>query len=180
MQKSLHGLIQSSLYQISRRLPEIIFDTCGDRSGFEAWELDELKEALRLVLEKTSLSTKFCFFIDGLDEYNGDVQDVIDIVQSLGTSDHIKICASSRPWIEFKNSFAGPQKTLILQGFTRDEMVAFLRDKIAGNANFKSLKSIDPTCEEIIDEIAARAKGVWLWVFLVSRDIKKALNSKEG
>lgn len=180
MQKSLHGLMRSLLYQMFRRMPEIILDICGERSGFEAWELFELKETLRLVLEETSLSTKFCFFIDGLDEYNGDVQDLIDIVQFLGTSKHIKICASSRPWSEFEDAFAGyPENTLVLQDFTKDDMVAFIRDEIAENANFKQLKLTDPGCEEIIDEIAARAKGVWLWVFLVSRDIKKALNSKE-
>lgn len=176
---TLRGLIQSLLYQMLKQIPDIILDVYGNRSGFEAWELGELKEALRLLLRRADLSTRFCFFIDGLDEYSGEPQDVVDVIQSLAKSTHVKICASSRPWHVFEDASTDPKKTLAVQDFTKDDMASSVHDEIAENVSFKKLKSRDPNCESIIKEISLRAKGVWLWVHLVSRDIKRALNSKE-
>lgn len=179
MQKSLHGLVQSLLYQILRKMPGLIPEICGAHAEYEAWEFAALKEMIRRLLKRTSLSTKFCFFIDGLDEYNGDVQDVVEVLQSLVKPRHIKICASSRPWPAFEDAFANTDNTLAVQDFTKEDMKLFVRDTIAVNSNLQRLASRDPSYEKIIIEIAARARGVWLWVFLVSRDLKRALDSEE-
>lgn len=43
------------------------------------------------------LSLKICLFIDGLDKYEGDHSDVVEILQGLAKSEDVKICLSSRP-----------------------------------------------------------------------------------
>jgi hypothetical protein len=40
---------------------------------------------------------KFCLFIDGLDEYQGDYDDLLDLLFQLQQPDHVKSCVSSRP-----------------------------------------------------------------------------------
>lgn len=179
MQKSLHGLFQSLLYQILRKIPSYIPETCGSHPDCEGWEFSELKTMLRKLLSKTSMSMKFCFFIDGLDEYDGDVQDVIDILKLFSESKHVKICASSRPWPAFEAAFRDSRKELIVQDFTRDDMKTFLQDHVADNPTFKRLKETEPRYQSLVDEIATRARGVWLWVVLVTKDLKTALAGNE-
>lgn len=179
MQKSLHGLIQSLAYQILRKMPDLIPELCGSHMDHEPWEFSELKMLFRRLLARMSTSAKFCFFIDGLDEYSGNAGDVVEILKYLVRSKNIKICASSRPWPAFEEAFTNPNNTLVLQDFTRDDMEAFVRDIIADNSNYKRLVRKDPIYEELIASIATRARGVWLWVFLVSRDLKEALDGKE-
>ena len=38
-----------------------------------------------------------CFFIDGLDEYDGDHVELIRLLQDFSQPNNIKICASNRP-----------------------------------------------------------------------------------
>jgi hypothetical protein len=43
---------------------------------------------------------RFCFFIDGLDEYEGDSSDYVDLVQLIsewGSSKSLKVICSARP-----------------------------------------------------------------------------------
>ncbi|KAL1866504.1 hypothetical protein Daus18300_006739 [Diaporthe australafricana] len=125
-----------------KQIPDTILNVCRNRSGFEAWELGELKEALRLLLQRTDLSTRFCFFIDGLDQYGGEPQDVVDVIQSLTKSAHV--CASSRPWHVFKDSFTHPQKTLAVQYFTKDDLASFVHDEetLNGKDEYPTLKTV--------------------------------------
>jgi hypothetical protein len=51
--------------------------------------------------KQNDISTKFCFFVDGLDEYEGDHRDIIQIMDVLSASTKMKICVSSRPWSIF-------------------------------------------------------------------------------
>lgn len=179
MEKSLHGLFQSLLYQILRKIPSYIPDTCGAHPDYEEWEFSELKTMLRKLMNKTGLSMKFCFFIDGLDEYDGDVQDVIDILKLFSKSKHIKICASSRPWPALETAFQDSRKELIVQDFTRDDMKIFVQDHVTDNPTFQRLKKTEPRYQSLVDEIATRARGVWLWVVLVTKDLKTALAGNE-
>ncbi len=78
MEKSHQGLLQSILYQILKQCPEIIPNICSSRwhSNSTDYELDgewnrkELDGCFHRLIDQ-SLSTKFCFIIDGLDEYDG-------------------------------------------------------------------------------------------------------------
>ena len=61
-------------------------------SNSNVWTLQELLEALRLFREYGTTSNKFCFFIDGLDEYERDHQMLIDFVKELVHSPNVKLC----------------------------------------------------------------------------------------
>jgi len=52
--------------------------------------------------------------------------------------------------------------------------------KLGKNENFHRLENAQFTCETIMKAIADLAQGVWLWVFLVTRDLVHAVNRDEG
>lgn len=130
MQKSQQGLLQSLLYQVLRQCPVLIPTVCPSRAGTNnfyqsppAWTRQELAEAFSQSGRQTLSTTKFCFFVDGLDEYEGEKTELIHILEGLATSSSIKICLSSRPWNVFVNAFGrSNERKLLLQDFTEDDI----------------------------------------------------------
>ncbi|KAI8664187.1 hypothetical protein NCS55_00926500 [Fusarium keratoplasticum] len=182
MQKSQVGLLQSLLYQILRRAPTLIPHVCSDdRLDHERWEINELKTAFEALAKHSGLSTKFCFFIDGLDEYDGEEEDVVSFLTFFSGSKlaDIKICASSRPRQVFK-PFQERVYSLAVQDFTSEDMKTHVRQRLQMNEKFKALGASQPGCEELMAQIAQQSQGVWLWVFLVTRDLVHAVNRNEG
>ena len=180
MQKSQLGLFQSLLYQILRRVPSLIPHVCSDRLIHEVWETAELKKIFQRIAIQSVLDTKFCFFIDGLDEYDGKEEEVVEMITFLSSSPNIKICASSRSRSIFEEFFSDLNRRLIIHNFTHEDMKKYVRQRLYDNPKFRDLKASDPACEEIVTLISTRAQGVWLWVFLVSRDLLHAVNRNEG
>lgn len=73
------------------------------------WSRGMLLDAFqRLSVCSQAIETKFCIFINGLDEYKADakhsLEDLIKIIQHLTKLD-IKICVASGPWNEFEEAF---------------------------------------------------------------------------
>lgn len=52
-----------------------------------------------------SFPIMFCFFIDSLDEFDGNYATIVHIIKDLAASPYIQICLSSRPWNVFLNAF---------------------------------------------------------------------------
>jgi hypothetical protein len=75
IQKSQEGLLRTLLYDIFRQCPEQIEPSCDSRwSGNrdDEWTVSELHQVLGRVSRGQDLPFNFCFFIDGMDEYEGD------------------------------------------------------------------------------------------------------------
>lgn len=180
-QKSKTGLLQSLLYQILRHNPELtpIANTVRDRQSYETWDLAELKSAFWQVVSRTEMNTRFCFFIDGLDEYGGEEEDISKILVSIIESPHIKICVSSRPRVVFENDLCSDSYSLKMQDLTKDDMRIYVRNIIDEIKRSRELSGSEQEVESLTEQIAKDARGVWLWVFLVSRDLKKAVNRHE-
>lgn len=180
MQKSQIGLFQSLLYQILRQAPELAPLVCSNhRLDHEIWEFRDLKRAFESITTHTALSTKYCFFIDGLDEYNGTEEDILSFLSYLSNSKSadIKICVSSRPRALFK-PFEQSVDSLTIQPFTEEDMRTHVRAGLQMNGKLNNLPKSG--CEEIIADISKQAQGVWLWVDLVTRELVHAVNRDEG
>jgi hypothetical protein len=180
MQKSQAGLLQSLLYQIMRQIPSLVSLIEESKQLHEIWQFSELKSLFTQIMSETALTTKFCFFIDGLDEYDGDEEDIAKLLCLISESPHIKICASSRPRTVFDKTLWSGQYFLAMQDFTKNDMRNYVRKKLLENSEFKALEKLDPDCTMVMDKIAEEANGVWLWVDLVTRDIIRAANRNEG
>ena len=145
------------------------------------WTRIELIDAFAELPKQSTLSKKFCFFIDGLDEYDGDHKEVIDLMRNLTTSTDIKICASSRPLNVFEMAFGrGSHPTIRLEDLTRIEINLYVRGTLEENHLSRQLKTRDnDRCEELVKEIVDKARGVFLWVFLIVRFLIKGLTNAD-
>jgi len=175
MQKSQEGLLQTLLYEIFRKCPNLIRTCLPHRwtvSNQDSWSRPELFRTFRVIKEGLTTSTRFCFFIDGLDEFDGEPRDLLSVIQDLSDSPSIKVCASSRPWQIFKDEFdKNPDRRLYLQDLTRTDIQAYVRNNFEDDANFQEAKDEDVGYEELVNQIVERAQGVWLWVALVTKSL---------
>ena len=145
MQKSQEGLLQSLLYEVLRQRPDLIPTVCPTRwntksdSYLDSWTRTDLFEALERLIHQDITSLKFCFFIDGLDEYNGDHFEMIEILKHFSTASNIKLCLWSRPWEVFKDAFDRDiDQRLYLQDLTRNDIKLYVRSKLEENRAFSA------------------------------------------
>lgn len=170
MQKSLQGLLQSLVYEILSKHQARMPTLCPSRwssvtPATEPWKQSELKKILSSLARQDTGPTKFCFFIDGFDEYDGNTFEILNCLADINCSTKIKLCLSSRPWNCFENSF-GKQRTrkLYLQDLTKDDIKCYV-SKTIGHTLVPSISQ----------ELIWKAQGVFLWVVLAVRSLQRGL-----
>ena len=142
------------------------------------WTQSELLEAFDL-LTKQSKSARLCFFIDGLDECTDDHGELIDLLKKLASFSHIKLCLSSRPWLRFEDTF-GPSSDLTLQDLTYRDVKHYIGTKLCESPRYLELEQKEPIfAADLVEEIAKKASGVWLWVHLVVQSLLEGLTNSD-
>ncbi|KAL8857713.1 MAG: hypothetical protein Q9178_005748 [Gyalolechia marmorata] len=185
MQKSQEGLLQTLLYHVLRQVPSLIRIVCPvhwNNDGFEQpeWTRPEILKTLHELRKHTFDTTRFCFFIDGLDEYEGTHGDIIELINSFTSGGDIKIVISSRPWDVFEDAYGNNSgQSLRLQDLTRNDIACFVRDDLEKDQHFRQLKLEDRRYEDFVQEIVERASGVFLWVFLVVRSLRRGFSNAD-
>jgi hypothetical protein len=179
LQRNQLGLFQSLLYQILRNIPELIHMVCSERLAHEEWDVETVQSTLQRIATADNLRAKFCFFIDGLDEYDGAEEELIEMLRFLSTSNNIKICVSTRPRRLFLLFFQKRDRNITISDFTKDDMRLYVQRELRKSEKFLLMERDTPKCGDIVQTIVDLAQGVWLWVYLVSRDVKHAVNRDE-
>lgn len=189
MQKSWKGLLQSLLFQILSTCPDIAEKICPARWNEArdlqlpppSWRSDELVSTIELAFSEIANSHRFCFFIDGLDEYEGDDHfELISLIERLQGSESAKFCVSSRPWNVFVTNFAlANVPTLVLEEKTIGDMAKYIHGTLEEDRRFQRLKAREDRADELATEISEKANGVFLWVFLVVRELLRGLNEQD-
>ncbi|KAK7704629.1 hypothetical protein SLS64_008393 [Diaporthe eres] len=186
IQKSQEGLFRALLFQVLSQRPEIIDKVCTDRlhapyaESFGPWSRRQLLQALDNIAAIKDPKFKLCLFIDGLDEYQGDHTEIVQVIQTIASHDHLKICASSRPWLDFLDAFDSSPWKLYVHDLTQQDMYHFVRDTLAENSQFKRLLSSHRSAAtELIVEITKRSQGVFLWTFLVVQSLSRGLRNED-
>ena len=184
MQRTQDGLLRGLLFQLLIQCPELVPVATPRRwyanSTFhkfpDQWSRAELANALAAVLNGNKLPIRFCFFIDGLDEYEGDHLQLIADFTHMARSHDAKICVSSRPWTEFKMAFAHDDKRhLVLEHYTEKDMAQYIKDTLVNHESFARLTQEDKRSEMFIQELKSTANGVFLWVTLAVRSLLRGL-----
>jgi hypothetical protein len=185
--------LKGLLYQVILQCPHLIPSVWSSRwdagntfdISFDHWTRQELTDALVHIIACGSLKSKFCFFVDGLDEYAdayvGEHHAMIKFLDHLAQSSHVKLCVSSRPWNVFKDRY-GERDDLkfILQDLTSEDMLRFAQDLLQDDERFQRLVSREPKALSLAVQIRDRAEGVFLWVFLVTRSLQSGLSDHDG
>ncbi|KAI9712065.1 MAG: hypothetical protein M1820_001774 [Bogoriella megaspora] len=188
-QKSQKGLLRSLLFEILRQAPELIPAVCSWQweavkpSSHEdpyteghLWDsLQPLAAAFRKLRDLSNPKLKFCIFVDGMDENQGDHQDIIDILSALTQNPAFKVCASSRPLNIFENTFGKVSgRKLYMHLVTEDDIRLYAKAKLEACAASASVD--DPSqATLLVDQIVAKSQGVFLWVFLVVRSLREGI-----
>ena len=175
LQRSQQGLIRSILFDILSQCPDLVPMVAPARLHdhylrHRPWKTSELRDICRKLTEQ-SIDLKFCFFVDGLDEYEGEQRDVINILTDLAALPNIKLCASSRPWNEFQKRFGPMQQQLVLEKHTEDDIALYVKERLGDDRYFASWAREDPRLKHLIETIIEKAQGVFLWVRLMVSDL---------
>ncbi|TVY35313.1 hypothetical protein LSUB1_G005650 [Lachnellula subtilissima] len=189
-QKSQQGLLRTILYQILRQCPELIQVAYNEQwvamtsdgkilkeSRDELLTVRALLDTLKKISTSTASDTKFCFFLDGLDEYDGRPADIIELINTLKSFRNVKTCVSSRPWNEFEDRFGDSRWKLYMQDLTKKDIRLYIEDTLGKHSRFQQLQKEDPQCPNFVGNVVKDADGVFLWVFLVIRSLLDGLTN---
>lgn len=198
LQKSLAGLVRSLLFHVLEQYPEIISSIFPSqwRSTVTAQSIrehgpsitlnddDALKAFSELVHKREVRTTHcFCFFIDGLDEFEEKratygmlVHNLRDWVEASGGA--IKICVSSRQLPVFQDRLSDAQR-IQLQDLTRKDIEQFVSSTLDTEDYFRSLKRTHSrSCTELMRGIVKKADGVFLWAALTLKLLCEGLENR--
>lgn len=183
IQRSQEGLMRSILLQVLMQRPRLIRLICAERwaapyaDSFHPWTRSQLKSAMASL---GHTNVRMCLFIDGLDEYGGDHGELTGVLTELSQSPNIKICVSSRPWIDFVDAFDSSPWKLYLQDLTRLDIRDYVTDMLERDAKFRRLKSSSRVAAlDFIQSVTTRSEGVFLWVYLVIRSLLRGLRNED-
>ena len=187
MQKTTIGLLRSLLYQILDQKPHLMLPLAqatliGEQiyPPIPAWTEKRLLATLSHLIRLLSISSHVCFFIDGLDEYEGSKDAVLALIDDFSQYKNVKFCLSSRPDKSFGEAFQS-SAMLRLQDLTKWDIKAYVKAKIeqvlikndshATNAEYLS---------RISRKIHERAEGVFLWVDFAVRSQIEGLRNEDS
>lgn len=186
LQKSQEGLFRSLLFEILRQCPDLIETACPGRWNAddtsmhrEDWDLAELSQAIFRIFSREHAATKFCFFIDGLDEYEGRHLDVVKILDVLASSTQsVKVCVSSRQWNVFEDAYGtDASRLLYLEDLTRGDIETYIRSKLEEHTAMTMFSIAGDGYDDLVEDIVTKAEGVFLWVYLVVRSLCEGLTN---
>jgi hypothetical protein len=198
LQKSHEGLLRTLLYQALSKHPAGIPTVFPDLwrafntlpAGYQmTWEprssmrdgnysLSALKRAFSRLLHEVA-SARFCFIVDGLDEFDGDHDEIVGVFQAAASSQTVKICVSSRPLLVFEDAFKEFPK-LRLQDLTQNDIFQYVNGCLADSLKWKNLAQQDPKeSRQLIEDIVQKASGVFLWVTLVVKSLLVGLRNHD-
>ncbi|KAK5631358.1 hypothetical protein RRF57_007072 [Xylaria bambusicola] len=66
-----------------------------------------------------------------------------------------------------------------MQDFTKADMTKYVKEYLEDSDKFRAAAALDSKCLDLIPNISDRANGVWLWVYLVVRDILRDIRDGE-
>jgi hypothetical protein len=189
MQNSIDGLLQSMVCQVLRQCPSLI-PTAFPKEwnllmepGPEdvSFQREDLIKAIKSLTTAEDLKHKFCFFIDGLDEYDGYDRDVATLMRTLALSPFVKICLASRPHNAFVDAFGGsPNRMLYVHEFTDWDIQLYVKDILESNSEFTKRMDQDPDgYGRLVEYIRKEANGVFFWVYLVSMQLLNGMENAD-
>ncbi|KAK1753868.1 P-loop containing nucleoside triphosphate hydrolase [Echria macrotheca] len=177
-QKTQSGLLRTILYQLLEKQPDLwkvaspkrhlYYDLAGSRPWQPYWSVEELRRSILEVVSQLRHVGRLALFIDGLDEYDGDLADLVAFLKNLHQHHGaIKLCVSSRNWNVFRDAFSA-YPILKMEEFTRPDIEKYVRARMADSPAFDELRSLgDPSVQGLESRIIEKANGVFLWVVLV-------------
>ena len=195
LQKSMKGLIRSVVHSILKVVPDMIpvvfsqyWNPNEESHGHPSPDFDlpygKVSEAFeRLIGDMDTMKNCcFCFFIDGLDEFEDpDLHHTILVKRLLSWTSsnpaNVKLCVSSREENSFINNLS-PCQRLRLHLLTMDDMKETVARDLGDYHNFQA--NTQESRDNFVIAVVSRAEGVFLWLKLVLRMLGDYLEANES
>jgi len=180
LQMSMPGLHRSILFETLKYCPYLIPELFQRQ-----WEMlsndvpyvpgdfinyFDVRNAFEALTAKASFPQhRFCFFVDGLDEHEGHMTDQVKLARDLqrwASGGDVKICASSRPYIQFDKLVPSDDRRIYLHELTRHDIYLFSR-KMIENSLKDDLERVRSYYLSLVEKVVERSEGVFLWARLV-------------
>jgi len=181
LQMSQKGLLRVLLYEALRKHPKLIpivlhRHAISDISAnSQSWSLSKLRQVFDNLATQQIVQVKLCFFIDGLDEYDGNYAELVEIFKRHAESPNVKFCLSSRPLVVFDDCLSG-YPSLRLQDLTREDIRVFVSERLGKDQRMLAMTLEEPgKVAKLISDIVDKADGVFLWVDLVVTSLLSGL-----
>ena len=188
IQRSQKGLLRTLLHSLLCQIPNLMASVCGERwndsdtftLSRHHWSQVELEALLHRIPQLPNLPVKFAFFVNGLHEFEGDGRfSITQLMHDLGRYKNIKLCVSSRPWNLFENGFGrDPAHKLYIHELTKPDILNYATSRLSEHPRWLRNSSCDlKLMASLAAEITKRARGVFLWVFLVTRLLSEEISN---
>ncbi|KAH9215480.1 hypothetical protein DL95DRAFT_500507, partial [Leptodontidium sp. 2 PMI_412] len=189
LQRSLPGLYRSILFEVLKQCPDLIREVFPEayaafsKTGLGG-SIDELffrptdlENGMKLLISKSPFpGYRFCFFIDGLDEYGEDGVDGLDHedlandLNEWASKEDIKILVSSRPHREFQEAFSEDRR-IRLHRLTKPDILRFGRNMFREHKCFLAVQHF---YKKLTAKVVKLSDGVFLWARLAVRSLVMA------
>lgn len=184
MQKNYVGFLRAILYQICEQREDLIPAIMGQAATLEArnikasesiqlctWTEKRLDTALVHFLASKPSSLEICLLIDGLDEFVGDEDSLIEIICRLSRTPHTHVCVSSRPEQIFRQGFAkSPQ--LKLQDLNHEDIEKATNDQLKPTLE-QWFPALTFEISRLVEDVIGKSQGVFLWAELMIKDLRR-------
>ena len=198
LQMSLEGFYRAILFETVKQCPELLqvlfpaTDDCSrkDNSPFSSldentpFRISDLKAAFHnLTKTECFQNYRFCFFIDGLDEYKGDSVNYLAFAKSLkemAECKDIKMVCTGRPYTEFLDTFNRRRGTIYLHELTRDDIRRFSRASLMPVLRDSGFDEKREEYLSLLNNIVDMSDGVFLWARLVVRSLVSGITHSDS
>ncbi|OAL21345.1 hypothetical protein AYO22_08068 [Fonsecaea multimorphosa] len=187
LQKALVGLLRSLIYQLLRAIDsnqalQVWSDVIQPHNPplLTVWTSKLLLRLLQMIVQ--AVDQRFCFFLDGLDEF----QDAVDGTEAiralqdvLNYQNSIKLCISSRPQNNLQVLYQGCPN-LVIQTLTEHDIRRYVEDKLLKTPLTDQLGAAHSTqASRLVDEVVWKAEGVFLWVTLAVQSLLRGIRNED-
>ncbi|KAK5174786.1 uncharacterized protein LTR77_001869 [Saxophila tyrrhenica] len=187
IQASKEGLFRALLFEVLKQAPELIPELFPEAwahfrgaRGDSSAETTMFRPAKIRAAFETFLSRqgqypnhRFCFFLDGLDEYSDHHADRLEqrglalSIKRWACRKDVKLCVSSRPHVEILDSFSASSDSRIhLHELTRSDIYLYAATTLRQDLSFDWMEGI---YWHLVLGIIRQAEGVLLWACMIIR-----------
>ena len=173
VRNTFEGFLKSLLIQLSEAKVDLNEIDNLPRQGFspmsprQNWLVGNLQQTLKRVLAD---STKpICIFLDGLDEYAGQLWDLVELLQGI-SGPRTKLCLASRPYQILHTAFA-QVPSFRMQDLNCNGIQKYV-DLTLRTSLAKSGFLEDEAFMDLAASITYRAEGVFIWAYFATNKLR--------
>ena len=187
IQKSLTGMFQGLLGSILRQLPKLdslvvpfYLDLVrAQRTRSPTWNLETLGDAVLSIVKQRNVHVRMLLFLDALDEHHGDNVLLAELLKKLVDGVdyswvHLKLCLASRSWTTFEQYF-GHCPGFAIHDHTQQDIRTYIESRVDIGTQVSRLSNDRGGLLRIVDLVAQKALGIFIWVRLVMDRISKGV-----